>query len=57
MAEQNPLNRAWHVRTVADNNFLGGFEDEDAANARADQANKDAEQMGIVTRYKVAPRP
>lgn len=56
MPEKNPLNRPFHVRSIADNNFVDGYETEEVADLRARDANKAAEQMGIQTRYHVVPK-
>lgn len=55
MAEENPLNKPFHVRTL-EGVFHSGWDEESQAEARAKKANADAEELGIPTRYEVKPK-
>ena len=60
MADENSIkdvDRPFHVVTIPDNNFHSGHFKKEDADMRAEQANKDATILGIITRYKVIEKP
>ena len=49
------MDKPFRVVTV-ESTIVDGFDGEAAAQRRADEANKDAEKLGIKTRYKVVSK-
>ncbi len=55
--EIKDIDMPWRVVTIPDNNFHSGHMEKAHADVRAEEANKDAEKLGIKTRYKVIEKP
>ena len=49
--------KPWRVVTEVEGIVLSGHDTEDQALARCAHANREAQNLGIPTRYKVVPRP